>query len=672
MSEPFDLDHFLQIPRLTGLRASRDGTRLAVSVAGLDAEGKAFKSAIWGIDPSGATPPRRLTRSAAGESSAAFLPDGSILFTSARPDPDAKADSGKDKPPAGLWLLPADGGEARLLLAPDAGVAGLGVARDSGHVVLAVPLHPGAADFEADAATEKARKEAGVGALLFERFPIRFWDHYLGPRDLRLFVAATPAAGDEKLADLHDLTGSSQEAMVEPGVDIADDGSFVVATWQRDTMPVSQDLILFEATGERRALTHGDAFYSDPAIAPDRRSVACLRTRFGEPDTHEWATPWLVDVETGTGRHIGASFTEWPASLTWAPDGSALFVLADHHGATAVFRLDLATDAVTLLAGDASYSDLCPTPDGAALYALCSRPDRPPFVAKLDAHAMGQAGTEIPSPSLEGDLPRRGVVERVHATADDGLDIGGWLIRPPKASAKRPVPLVTFVHGGPLGSWTGWHWRWNAHILVERGYAVLMPDPAFSTGYGEQMIARGWGAWHERPYTDVMAAVDAAVARPDIDAERTALMGGSFGGYMANWVAGHTDRFRAIVTHASLWDLPGFHGSTDYGKWWEQEFGDPYVDPSRYIEQTPSASIGAITTPMLVVHGEQDFRVPISEALRLWTDLQRHGVEAKFLYFPDENHWVLKPNNARLWYGTVLAFLDQHVLGRDWVRPDLL
>ncbi len=347
-------------------------------------------------------------------------------------------------------------------------------------------------------------------------------------------------------------------------------------------------------------------------------------------------------------------------------------MLADDHGATSVFRLDLATDEVTLLAGDGSYADLCPTPDGQTLYALCARIDRPPFVARLDPRAADQTAIEIPSPVVEAELPRRGVAERVVTTADDGVEIGAWLVRPASASAKSPAPLVTFVHGGPLGSWSGWHWRWNPHILVERGYAVLMPDPAFSTGYGQQMIDRGWGAWHQRPYSDVMSVIDAVVARPDIDDQRTALMGGSFGGYMANWVAGHTDRFRAIVTHASLWDLRGFHGVTDFGPWMEQEFGDPYVDAGRYVEQSPAASIDAIKTPMLVTHGELDHRVPIGEALRLWTDLWRHGVEAKFLYFPDENHWILKPANSRLWYGTVLAFLDQHVLGREWIRPDLL
>ena len=215
-----------------------------------------------------------------------------------------------------------------------------------------------------------------------------------------------------------------------------------------------------------------------------------------------------------------------------------------------------------------------------------------------------------------------------------------------------------FVHGGPLGTWAGWSWRWNANLLVERGYAVLMPDPALSTGYGQAFIDRGWGTWGERPYTDVLTAVDGVLERPDIDRTRTALMGGSFGGYMANWVAGHTDRFKAIVTHASLWELRGFHGTTDDGIAWEQEIGNPYEDASRYHDNSPSRAVADIKTPMLVIHGELDARVPISEALRLWTDLQRHGVDAKFLYFPDENHWIAKPQNARVWYETVLAFLD--------------
>jgi dipeptidyl aminopeptidase/acylaminoacyl peptidase len=261
-------------------------------------------------------------------------------------------------------------------------------------------------------------------------------------------------------------------------------------------------------------------------------------------------------------------------------------------------------------------------------------------------------------------------VERLLATADEGVEIGSWLVLPDDADG--PVPLVVMIHGGPLGTWNTWHWRWNPTVLADRGYAVLLPDPALSLGYGYDFIARGWGRWGDEPYTDLLAAVDAAVAHEAVDAERTAAMGGSFGGYMANWVAGHTDRFRCIVSHASLWNLEAFHGTTDTGLVWEREFGDPYLDSSRYHDHSPHRFVGEIRTPMLVIHGEHDYRVPISEALTLWTDLSRHGVDARFLYFPDEHHWVLKPQNARLWYQTVLAFLDEHLRGHDFERPDLL
>jgi dipeptidyl aminopeptidase/acylaminoacyl peptidase len=335
-----------------------------------------------------------------------------------------------------------------------------------------------------------------------------------------------------------------------------------------------------------------------------------------------------------------------------------------------VFRVDVGGGQPTLVAADGAYTDLSPTAD--AVYALRSNPDSPPVVVRLDLHAAEQSGEIVPSlPELD-DLALPGVVERIDATAPDGQRVPSWLVRPEDASAEKPAPLVVWVHGGPIGSWSGWHWRWNPHLLAARGHAVLLPDPALSTGYGLDYVRRGWGRWGEAPYTDVTAAVEEALKRPDLDAGRTALMGGSFGGYMANWVATQTDRFRAIVTHASLWELRGFHGTTDLGPAWEEEFGDPYADPSRYDAANPAPGVGRVRTPMLVIHGELDHRVPISEALRLWTDLRRHGVNSRFLYFPDENHWILKPQNARLWYETVLAFLDEQLLGREFARPALL
>jgi dipeptidyl aminopeptidase/acylaminoacyl peptidase len=326
---------------------------------------------------------------------------------------------------------------------------------------------------------------------------------------------------------------------------------------------------------------------------------------------------------------------------------------------------------VTRITGDhGAYSELNPSPDGRYVYALRDAWDAPPAPVRLDAAATDGEPVHLDTPGSELTVP--GTLTEIETTADDGTRIRSWLVLPEEASADSPAPLMLWVHGGPYMSFNGWSWRWNPWLLAARGYAVLLPDPALSTGYGQDMLRRAWGQWGPRTHADVMAITDAAEAREDIDAERTAMMGGSFGGYMANWIAGHTDRFKAIVSHASLWGLDAFNGTTDYPPVWEQEFGTPLEQPERYLVNSPHLHAPNITTPMLVIHGDKDYRVPIGEGLRLWRDLQLYGVESKFLYFPDENHWILTPGNAQVWYQTVFAFLDHHVQGKEWVRPEHL
>jgi dipeptidyl aminopeptidase/acylaminoacyl peptidase len=554
-------------------------------------------------------------------------------------------------------------------------VDGLAVARNAQVVAFGARMFPGAADFAADAERGKARKEAAVEALLFENdYPVRHWDHWLAPRRRRLFAAALPDDPEAQLPAPRDVDPDvAPVSFEETGFGLSPDGRILVAS-RNDTaeLPrVRADLVVVDLeTGERRPLTDGDAWYDAPAVSPDGGTVAAIRESFGSPDEASRATLVAIDLATGTQRTLAADLDRRPEGLTWAPDGSAVFT-ADDDGHHPAFR------SPRRRAGDTPLRERGPgrpLPD-----ARRRRPVRPPlrdgFAATNSAPGRtdGGPGTrELDNGSPEAGIAAPGVVERLTCRAADGTEIGSWLC--PARGRLRRAPAPSWSgHGGPLGSWSGWHWRWNPHLLAARGYAVLMPDPAISTGYGQAMIQRGWGDWGAAPYTDVVAAVDAALAdRADLDAGRTALMGGSFGGYMANWVAGHTDRYRAIVTHASLWELRGFHGTTDGGAYWELEMGDPYREPERYVRQSPFEHLGKIRTPMLVIHGEQDFRVPVSEALRLWTDLRRHGVEGKLLYFPDENHWILKPQNARLWYATVLAFLDEHVLGKPFERPALL
>ncbi|MDO5496218.1 MAG: prolyl oligopeptidase family serine peptidase, partial [bacterium] len=281
----------------------------------------------------------------------------------------------------------------------------------------------------------------------------------------------------------------------------------------------------------------------------------------------------------------------------------------------------------------------------------------------------------LDSPSDRPKLPGR--LEEIEVAAEDGARVRAFLALPEGASAEQPAPLLLWIHGGPLGSWNAWSWRWTPWNMVAAGYAVLLPDPALSTGYGQEFIQRGWGAWGKAPYTDLMAITDTAVERPEIDGARTAAMGGSFGGYMANWVAGHTDRFKAIVTHASLWALDQFGPTTDAAFYWERELSGEGA-----MENSPHLSVGSVVTPVLVIHGDKDYRVPIGEGLRLWYELlSRSGLPAgeggesphRFLYYPDENHWILSPQNSKVWYEVVLGFLGEHVLGSGPAEvPELL
>ncbi|HET6751196.1 MAG TPA: S9 family peptidase [Actinomycetes bacterium] len=670
----FDLDHYLNLPRVAGLALAPDGSRLVTSVSVPGPDGKKFVSALWQLDPAGERPPRRLTRSAPGERDAAFLPDGSLLFTSTRKDPEAAPD-GDDDEVAGLWLLPAGGGEARLVASTPAGVEAPQVARDAGTVAYRSGVHPGAGDLEADARHQRARKDAGVTAQLFETYPIRYWDHYLGPREPRLFAAAPPPE-DGRMAPGRPLTPGQGRALDEVEFTVTPDGATVLSGWQSGEVRNPRTLLVAIDTGsgERRVLLDDPASsVGAVACSPDGRLAVCERLWHGDPDHAMNVSLWLVDLASGEGRDLLVGVDLWPQEPVWAADGRAVFFVADQGGRTPVFRVEVGGDAdgrVTRLCADGAFSDLCPAPDGRRLYALRAALDAPPGAVALDAEAADQRPAALPSPGLPLRVP--GTLTEVETRAGDGTPLRAWLVLPVGATPDRPAPLVVFIHGGPLMSWSSWSWRWNPYLLSAAGYAVLLPDPALSTGYGQAFIERGHGRWGDEPFTDLMALVDAAAARPEVDEGRTAAMGGSFGGYMANWVAGHTDRFRCIVTHASIWSLEQFHGTTDYAAWWEREFGPPEVAAERYRRHSPDVAADRIRTPMLVIHGERDHRVPIGEALRLWTDLTRFGVDAKFLYFPDENHWILTPPHARLWYRTVLAFLDQHVLGKDWVRPQLL
>ncbi|MFL6127868.1 MAG: S9 family peptidase [Mycobacteriales bacterium] len=669
---PFeDLDEYVSLPRLTGLALSPDGVRLVTAVAERSPDGKRYSSSLWEVDPGGQRPPRRLTRSAPGEAQPAFLPDGRLLFASRRPDVEAKQDDAADDRTA-LWLLP-EAGEARLVARRGGDVSELAVARDSGDVVFLASTLPGAAGVQEDEERRQARKEAGVTAILHETHPVRHWDHDLGPDEPHVLFAGQVPLGDGRLTAVEDLT-PAPEGRVREGLAISPDGRTVAVGWKVDDTPAFSRMslaVLDAGTGRRvRLVEQEDRVFLQPAFSADGRSLACVQEDLGDWDSCPHRTLRLVDLATGDSRDLLPDSPLWPSAPVFSAAGDALYFVADEQGRAPVFRVDLAGGRVTRLTASGAYTDVVVSPDDRRLYALRSAVDSPPTPVRIDPARADQEPAPLLGPGPDLALP--GTLTELTAAADDGTPLRAWLALPRQASADRPAPLLLWIHGGPLGSWNAWSWRWNPWVMVARGYAVLLPDPALSTGYGDEFLQRGWGAWGGRPFTDLMAITDAAVQRTDVDESRTAAMGGSFGGYMANWVATQTDRFRAIVTHASLWHLDAFAGSTDEPSYWHRELGDLLEKQERYLENSPHLRVAGIRTPMLVIHGDKDYRVPIGEALRLWHDLGRFSVPAKFLYFPDENHWILSPGHVKVWYETVAAFLAQHVLGAGWKRPDLL
>jgi len=652
---PFqDLDEFLALPRASGLAVSPDGSRVVTSIAELNEKRTEFVSAIWELDPAGKQPARRLTRGVKGESSPEFTADGDLLFVAARPTED------DDKPPASLWRLPAAGGEAVEELALPGGIDAVRTARAAAATVVAAKLMRSAASADQDKRLRTLRKDNKISAVVHSGYPVRYWDHDLGPDRPHLLDVGGP----------RDLTPQPGDALGEADFDVSPDGTFVVTSWH-DPAPgasIRGTVVRIDlATAQRSTVADDpDADLEHPTISPDGTAVAFIRETHSTPDKAPRIT--LCHMRSGEPFvELTAEWDRWPTSVTWSVDGSVLIVTADEGGRGPVFAVAPSSGTVTRLTDDDyTYSDVRTAPED-VIFAMRSSYAQPPHPVRIDPDGTVTELSCAERPKLPGTLTE------VTAAADDGQPVRSWLALP---HGDTQAPLVLWMHGGPLASWNAWHWRWNPWLLVARGYAVLMPDPALSTGYGQDFIQRGWGAWGFAPYTDLMAATDAACAHPRVDGTRTAAMGGSFGGYMANWIAGHTDRFDAIVTHASLWALDQFGPTTDGAYWWARE-----MTPEMAEQNSPHRFVGQIRTPMLVIHGDKDYRVPIGEALRLWFELlTESGLPAavdgtsphRFLYFPSENHWVLSPQHAKIWYQVVTAFLARHVLGENVELPETL
>ena len=643
-----DIENLLRFSRVGSFAVGADS--IVVAVERLDENGARFVSDLWSVPLVG--PAIRLTHGDSRDRAPRWAGD-TLLFLSDRKV--GKDDEAKTQ----VWALPSRG-EPHVLTDEPLGVSDFRVAQ--GVLVVMTEVLDGVPR-DALAAREKDRKKHGPSILHYRAMPVRYWDHWIGPT--RSTLLAFDLATDPQARSPRDLTPEAGDALRETDWDLAADGKTVAATWTtmnaEDRIPDKAIALIDTATGLSRMVGAGlRVVNASPRVAADGRVVA-MRYRRGN-DGYGARTLWLYGEPHQNDAHAGRALTghdwdRWPTPCGWRQvgDSERIVVTYEERGRVRLAEVEL-DGRVHPLGPDTFDGDPFSWEQvevrGDVVVGVVSRLLHPPELARLDL----VSGAWVPLVSLSGAGPTSVTFTEldVPVPGHDGRAVHTIVVEPQKPNGKT----IFWIHGGPVAAWGHrWHWRWCARLMADQGFRVVLPNPAGSTGYGLAWVDDIWGnTWGDQCYRDLMAVVDHLENR-GIYARDTIVMGGSFGGYMTNWIGGQTDRFALLVTHASLFSLSGFQGDTDMPAWWELMMGtSPWDDPD-YDRFSPSRHVRHWKTPALILHGEKDYRVPIGEGLALFEALTRQGTDAELVVFPDENHWILKPKNIAAWYTSVLDFI---------------
>jgi dipeptidyl aminopeptidase/acylaminoacyl peptidase len=420
--------------------------------------------------------------------------------------------------------------------------------------------------------------------------------------------------------------------------------------------------VVSTAGGEMRKITSGPGADNAPSYSPDSRMLAFRSQARAGIESDRWKL-MVLDRSTGRASSLTDGIDRWVGSFTWSPDSARLFFTAEDRGRTGVQMIQATGGGVrNIVTGSSSLDDVQFTSDGRTMIYTEASGSRPVEIFRAtSAGGAGVALTHLNDAVLADS--QLTPLEELYVDGADRARVQSFIVKPPGFVESRRYPVLFLIHGGPQGSWgENWSYRWNAQVMAAAGYVVVMPNPRGSTGYGQKFIDEISGDWGGKAYEDLMSVVDRVATLPYVDASRMVAAGGSYGGYMVNWLLGHTDRFKAFVSHAGVFDTRSMAGETEELWFVKAEFnGLPWDSPQTYERWSPSTFVKEFKTPTLVIHGELDYRVPVGQGLQLFTALQSKNVPSRLLLFPDEGHWVLKPQNTVLWYSQFLGWMNQWI-----------
>jgi dipeptidyl aminopeptidase/acylaminoacyl peptidase len=685
---PMTFDDMIQMKRLGSTAVSPDGKWLAYEVTSVNLDQNTKTTELW-LQKIAGGDPQKLSAGQPGDSGPQFSPDGhSVLFLSGR--------DGVQQ----VWLAEFDGATGtasspRRLTSISTGADNAQWSPDGHSVGFTSAVYPDcqaitAEDSSGDkcnADRDAALAASKVKAQIFTHLLYRHWNRFTGDKRSHLFLVSVEsgAVRDLNPNDPHDVPPFSLEG--GGGFAFAPDSKELAFTENLDPEPaVSTNADIFtlnltrpNAHPVKISTSLGGDF--TPAYSPDGKYIA-WRSQARPGYESDKFRLMVYDRAKKTTWGLLPGLQTWVDEFAWGPDSKRLFLISGQKGEAPVLIADLEGHSNELY-GRGELSELHPIADGKTILVSTMKVDRPTEVVKLkyswdyetergydivtnNANVEAAPLTHLNDALLSQlDLPKQ---ESFWFTAKDGTELQGFLIRPPAFDPAKKYPVKFLIHGGPQGAWgDAWSYRWNPELFAANGYVVVMINPRGSTGYGQAIIDGVNGDWGGKPFTDLMTGLDYAEQHyPFIDKSRECALGASYGGYMADWVLGHTDRFKCIVTHDGMFNPESAYGTTDElwfnewefkGKPWDY-YGKPDSE-NPYRKWAPMLSTKNFKTPTLVIHNQLDYRLDVSEGYQLFDTLQRLHVPSKMLYFPDEGHWVLKPQNSQLWWKTVNDWVDE-------------